>query len=422
MDLRDRERSAPSSGSELRPSRRELLRASGVAVAGVGLPDVAVEKRGRDTLVLVFLRGGMDGLTTVAPWGDPDLYTQRPTLAIQPPGAPQGAVDLDGFFGLAPAAAPLLAPFLAGDLAFVHAVGSTDPTRSHFEAYRRMEYGFPNQAWPTAVSGWLARHLHTVEPLDAGAPLRALVTSPAMSKTLATAPRALPVEFPALFRFPGDPASAPLRAATLQGMHAMTAGPLAAPGATIFDAFGLLESIDFAGYQPANGALYPDHEFGQRMRDVACLIKADAGVEAVHVPFEGWDHHGAMGPLVGKLAFALDKLARSLEAFWLDLQAELGRVTVVVQTEFGRRVAENASLGTDHGHGGLMMILGGHVLGGRVVTDWPGLAPASQDDGDLAITIDYRDVLLEVLQKRLGGADAAAVFPGHAPTDHGLLV
>ncbi len=407
-------------------SRRDFLGTSAFVAAGTGFQGglsagTARETRARDTLVYVFLRGAMDGLTTVVPYGDSHLYLNRPTLAIQPPGSVDGAVDLDGFFGLAPSAAPLLAPFQAGQLAFVHASGSPDPTRSHFEAYRRMEYGFPNQSVPSSTSGWLARHLHNSSPLDAGAPLRGMVTEPALSKTMATAPRSLPIEFPSLFRFPGDPASAPLRMAALQGMYSGTTGPLMAAGATVFDAMELMQGLDFVNYQPTGGAVYPDHDFGSRMKDVAKLIKSDVGVEAIHVPFWGWDHHGQMGPLQGKLAFALDKLARGLVAFWQDMQEHLGRVTVVVQSEFGRRVAENASLGTDHGHGGLMMVLGGHVNGGRVITDWPGLDSANLDDGDLAITIDYRDVMTEVLDKRMGGIDVSQVFPGFTPTIHGVL-
>jgi uncharacterized protein (DUF1501 family) len=410
-------------------TRRRFLKGAGAGAAAVAsapawMPQVAYGAGGgtvRDTLVLVFLRGGLDGLSLCAPYGDPELYNRRPTLAIQPPGSSAGAVDLDGFFGLAPSAASLLTPFQSGQLAFVHACGSTDPSRSHFDAMKIMEAGVPNQPGSTLSSGWLGRHLATSTP-SGGTLLRGLALEDMTPRALSGAPATLPLKDPAGFVLPGDAATTSLRRALISSMYAGEAAPLGAAALDTFATVDLLSSIDFAGYSPANGAVYPGHAFGQKLKIAAALIKADAGVEVVEADFDGWDLHASLGPVEGALAAKMDVLSKGLLALWRDLGAAIERVTVVVMSEFGRRAAENGSGGVDHGHGNCMLVMGGHVAGGQVLTQWPGLAPANLDQGDLAITIDYRDILAEILAQRLGSTSLGTVFPNHTPSFHGITV
>ncbi|MBM3977992.1 MAG: DUF1501 domain-containing protein [Planctomycetes bacterium] len=410
-------------------SRRKLLSAA-VPGLGSGLPrlylrgaskqDASAEPR--DVLVHVLLRGGMDGLTTCVPHGDPHLYTARPTLAIAPPGSSGGALDLDGFFGLAPAAAPLLTPWGNGHLAIVHAAGSPDPTRSHFEAFARMELGIPLQPLGSVSSGWLARHLQVTPALGAG-PLRAAALVDVMPMTLAQAPQTLPIPDLSNYAFPGAPVTAALRESLIAGMYAGAAAPLSAIALDTIGTIHLLDLIDFANYAPAPGANYPaGSELAAGLRQSAALIKADVGLECVMLELGGWDLHSQLGPLNGVMALLLDELCRSLEAFYLDMLSDIDRVVVVVMSEFGRRVAENGSAGLDHGHGNAMLLLGGHIAGGQVHGTWPGLAPAALDHGDVAITTDYRDVVGEVLAKRLGNTALAQVFPNHTVVFPGVVV
>ncbi len=403
---------------------RSKLALAAVATAPVWLPKIALARGGSgdpDVLVTVFLRGGMDGLTTCVPYGDPDLYTARPTLAVQPPGMPDGAVDLDGFFGLAPAAAPLLTPYSNGHLLIVHATGSTDPSRSHFDAMKFMETATPNMGVTNITSGWLARHLQTSAPVGNGT-FRGLAHGNLMPTMLNGAPGVLPIADPASFAFPGSPLTAPLRRATISDMYASAEDPLGTAALGSLATIDLLDTIDFAGYTPANGAVYPDSVFAQSLRSTAALIKAQVGVEVAHLDLGGWDHHNQMGPIDGILAGLLDTLTKAIEAFYLDMQQAIGRVVLVVQSEFGRRVAENGSAGLDHGHGNCMLVLGGHIDGGRVLAQWPGLAPDQLGNGDLPITIDYRDILAEIVQIRLQNPNLGEVFPNYSPNFQGITV
>lgn len=405
-------------------SRRALLGGSSAFAAATALGGPARAARGggaRPVLVQVFLRGAMDGLTAVVPHGDGDLYVARPTLAIAPPGPADGARDLDGFFGLAPAAAPLLVPWSNGHLAIVHASGSIDPTRSHFDAFVRMEYGDP--ALPPGVvrNGWLARYLEATQPL-ATSPLRAIGAGDLMPRALDGAPNALPIPDLGGFFFPGRPATAARRLETLVDTHVRRPAPVGPAALGTLASIGILGGIDFAGYAPANGAQYPASAFGARLRNVAALIKADTGVEVVTLDVDGWDLHAELGPTSGAMALLLDDLTRALTAFYLDLLGHLDDYVLVCLSEFGRRVAENSSAGTDHGHGNALFVLGGGVNGGQVLADWPGLSVDALDDGDLAITIDYRDVLGEILAVRFGIADLAAIFPQHAFAFPGVML
>ncbi|MGD2110095.1 MAG: DUF1501 domain-containing protein [Phycisphaerae bacterium] len=375
----------------------------------------------RDVLVLIFLRGGMDGLTTVVPHGDTNYYTPglRPTLSIPPPGEPGGAVDLDGFFGLAPAMGPLFPAYDNGDLLVVHATGSPDPTRSHFDAFQYMEYGIPLQPLAT-FTGWLARHLQVTAPASAG-PLRGIALSDLMPRTLSGAPETLPIPDPANFQFPGRQATAAERQAALQAAYAAASEPLSSAATNTIDTIDLLAGIDFDNYAPEHGAVYPNTAFGQALESVAALIKAEVGVEVAMVERTGWDTHSQQA---GAMQLLMTDLADSAAAFHTDMQDLLGGITLVAMSEFGRRADENGSAGCDHGHGNCMFVMGGNIAGGQVLADWTNDALLHPDllyQGDsLQVTIDYRDILAEILENRLENTDLATVFPNHAPTFHGV--
>ncbi|MEO0650618.1 MAG: DUF1501 domain-containing protein [Planctomycetota bacterium] len=373
------------------------------------------------TLVLVFLRGGMDGLSLVVPHGDGDYYAARSDLAVPPPGQPSGALDLDGFFGLNPNAAPLLDAWGEGKLAIVHAAGSTDPTRSHFEAFTRMEFGIPELPLGSANQGWLARHLLATAPAFDGAPLRAISFDPVLPQTLAQAPATLPIPDFAEFQFPGAPATASAREAVLRAVYRGEAPPVGPAALSTLNAIDLYSGLDLASHQPGPGVSYPDTEFGEQLKQCAALFANDVAPEALMLSTASWDHHSAIGPLEGIFAQMSAELAAGLAAFLADTAAFADRYTIVVKSEFGRRVAQNGSLGLDHGHGNAMLLLGNGVAGGQVHGAWPGLAEAQLDQGDVAITTDFRDVLGEVLVKRLGTADLGAVFPEHVYAPIGVL-
>jgi len=403
-------------------SRRGFLGAAAAASVPVWMPRVALGApgagagQGRDVLVFVFLRGGTDMLSAVVPYGDPALYTARPTLAV--PAAQ--VTNLDGFFGLAPALAPLHRAYVDQKLAFVHAAGSTDPTRSHFDAMARIETATPN-APTVAFDGWLARHLLNVGALGTGL-LRGLALGDLLPRMLAGAPASLPVADPSSFGFPGDPLTATARRATLAGMYARAAPPIGPAAANALATIDLLDAIDFPNYQPANGASYPASDLGGALASTAAMLKHGLDLEAVTYDYGGWDHHANMGPLTGQLATMLNDLALGLDAFELDMRASGARWTLVVQSEFGRRVAQNGSLGTDHGHGSCLFAMGDGIAGGQVIAQWPGLAPGQLDQGDLAVTRDYRDVLAEILVNRMGATNLGALFPGFTPTSVGVTI
>jgi uncharacterized protein (DUF1501 family) len=373
------------------------------------------------TLILIFLRGGMDGLSLVVPHGDEDYYAARPKLAVPRPGQPSGALDLDGFFGLNPSAAPLLGPWQEGRLAVVHACGSTDPTRSHFEAFTRMEFGVPELPLGLVDEGWLARHLKATAPADPTLPLRAVAFDAVLPQTLAQAPATLGIEDLTDFSFPGQPATAAAREAVLAALHEDEPPPVGPAALSSIATVDLLESLDLDTYEPAAGVSYPDTPFGQQLKQCAALLAADAAPEALMLSTASWDHHAALGPLDGTFAAMAAELAAGLAAFDADTLDHAHRYTVVVQSEFGRRVAENGSLGTDHGHGNAMLLMGGGVAGGVVHGSWPGLAASQLDQGDLEITTDFRAVLGEVLVRRLGTPDLATVFPSYVHAPIGVL-
>lgn len=411
-------------------SRRELLSSGALASAALIAAPIALSRRShargasasRDVLVQVYLRGAADGLTIVPPYGDPQYYLRRPLLAIPQPGMPNGATVLPGsnFFGLAPAAAPLLTPYAAGKLLIVHATGSVDPSRSHFDAQRYMELGTTSQYATQTPSGWIGRHLQTTAPIGNG-DVRGIALQDGLPVSLNGGPAALPIRDPSTFSIPGQSGTATARRARLDAMYASEAPPLGPAAISTFGAIDLLDTVDFAGYVPSNGAAYPTSTFGTQLKRTATMIKAAIGLEVVTIDIGGWDLHNQLGPLTGAMATKMDDLAKAIEAFYLDLSAtHLDQVTLVVLSEFGRRAFENSSGGTDHGHGNAMLVMGGHIAGGQVLANWPGLATNQLDNGDLAVTIDHRDVLAEIVLNRLGNPNLGTVFPNYTPTIRGI--
>jgi len=369
----------------------------------------------RDVLVYVFLRGGMDGLSVIVPHGDGDYYAARPTLALKKP------LDLDGFFGLHPAMGALQSHFHEGRMAAIQAVGSQDRTRSHFEAMATVERGLrDNRA--TAASGWLGRYLSATTPRKPS-PLRAVAWGDLLPDSLRGAVEATAINNLDEFRIdlPAQrvDAFASSLGALYGGSKADRQDAVVTAGRETLSVLKSLQALDPDHYKPDNAAVYPKNSgLADGLRQVACLLKADIGLEVACLDRGGWDTHVGQGGETGWLSMQLKDVADSLAAFTQDLgPGHLGRVTVVVMTEFGRRVAENSGLGTDHGRASAMLLLGGGVNGGKVYGRWPGLAAKNlEGPGDLVVTTDYRTVLGEVIARRLGGqATLGAVFPDAFP-------
>lgn len=409
-------------------SRRQFMGVSAAAATAVGaplwLPRVAFADGAmdRDVIITVFLRGGADGLTMCVPYADSNYYKLRPTLNIPRPdsGSPFACSDLDGFFGLPKSMTGLRTAYNMGDLLFVHATGTTDESRSHFQAEYVMEIGKPLD--PSLFTGWLGRHLMSSAPTDPNAMLRAVGINSALQRSLAGGPLALPIPDLSDFGIEGWDQTLNERMAAIGAMYA--AGPIAlrANAANTITTFNMLQTIDFEHYTPANEAVYPDTWFATSLKSTAALIKAGIGVEAIAVDLGGWDTHADQQPREGYMADLMQELADTLGAFHADMAADATKnYLVVVMSEFGRICFENATGGTDHGHGGLMICMGNHIDGGRVLTQWPGLDKEQLfQRQDLAITIDYRDVLAEIVQYRLGNTNLDTVFPDYTPTFRGV--
>jgi uncharacterized protein (DUF1501 family) len=401
-------------------TRRIFLKSSGLALVSFGVAPKALlrsvyaaDGRGRrKTLVVVFQRGACDGLNTVVPYGEA-LYRQlRPTIAIPAPrgGDKDASLDLDGHFGLHPALAPLLPSFQDGSLAVVHAVGSPDTTRSHFDAQDFMESGTPGVK--STEDGWMNRHLQCT-PEPAATPFRAVSLTPTLPRSLAG--RAPAVAMANVNGFNLRPAAG---AGVARGFEDMYAGAvqdvLHGTGQETFEAIAFLKKSDPGRYTPAPGALYPRGRYGDSLKQIAQLIKADVGVEMAFTEVGGWDHHAAEGGVQGQLAVRLREFGQTLAAFQRDLGDRMQDVVLVTLTEFGRTVRENGNRGTDHGHASVSFVLGGGVRGGKVHGRWPGIAPDRLYEGrDLAITTDFRDLLGEVLVRHMGTRDLEKVFPGY---------
>jgi uncharacterized protein (DUF1501 family) len=410
-------------------SRRQFVGAaagmSAAALFPAWLPKIVMAKNfasTRDIIVSVFMRGGADGLSLCVPYADANYYTSRTTIAVPRPDATAATrgIDLDGFFMFPQAMAGLIPAFTLKDLLVVHATGQLNVNRSHFDAQRFMEVGKPVD--PNLVTGWLGRHLASIDQLKPGAPLRALGVAGGLQKTLVGAPKTLPIADPTNYTIGGAAATQAQRLAFMQADYATADQPLQSAALDATNTVTLLKSVNFTAYKPANAAVYPNSSFGKALRSVAVLIKNDVGIEAAQVDIGGWDTHSAQDPLAGSMFKTMQDFSNSIAAFYADVVAPGFPVTLVSVSEFGRNVRENGSNGTDHGRGTVMLALGKGISGGRVLTkNWPGLAKENLEAGqDLKVTVDYRDILAEIVQKRLANPNLDFVFPTWSPSFLGV--
>ncbi len=395
-------------------TRRIFLKNGGMALVSLGFAPTFLARTawadGRDArrkvLIAIFQRGAVDGLNMVVPFGDAAYYKARPSIAIAQPGRDNGAIDLDGFFGLNPRMAPLKPFWDRGALAVIHATGSPDDTRSHFDAQDYMESGTPGVK--STRDGWLNRYLHAKEHQKA-TPFRAVALAQQLPRSLQGSAPALAISRLDRFGLRGG------SGASLEADYAAAADELLGrTGQDTFDAVRALRNVDPARYTPASGAAYPRSAYGDSLRQIAQLVKADVGLEVAFGESGQWDHHANEGGATGQIANRLDDFSRGIAALATDLGDAMQDVVILTMSEFGRTVAENGNRGTDHGHGNAMLALGGVVRGGKVYGRWPGLEVEQRWQGrDLAITTDFRDVFAEVVTRHLDLDDASAVFPGH---------
>jgi uncharacterized protein (DUF1501 family) len=400
-------------------TRRALLKTGACSLIPLGIPRflgraAAAAPGRRRVLVAVFQRGAVDGLSMIPPHGDPNYYGARTSIAIQSPhaGESERALDLDGFFALHPALGPLAPLWADRRLAVVHACGSPDATRSHFDAQDYMETGTPGLK--STADGWLARASLTLPALRS--PFRAVALGPSLPRSLRGDAEAIAMQSIERFDVRAGldvPPRGGFESLYAQGVHDLLHGT----GRETFAAVRVLQSANAARITPAHGAVYPRGRFGDAMRQIAQLIRADVGLEVAFADMEGWDTHVAQGNEQGQLALRLRDFGATLAAFARDLGDRLDDVVVLTMSEFGRTVAENGNRGTDHGHATAMLVLGGAVRGGRVYGRWPGLAREQLFEGrDLAVTTDFRSLFTEVAIQHLGTPARATLFPGWKTT------
>jgi uncharacterized protein (DUF1501 family) len=401
--------------------RRFFLKSSGLAlVGGTLLPNVfvrmadAATTKGNKALVAIFQRGAVDGLNMIVPYGEQAYYAARPTIAVSRPGAEGGAIDLDGFFGLHPSLASVSPYFKDHSLAMIHAAGSPDATRSHFDAQDFMESGTPGVK--STEDGFLSRAIGSGRQKS---PLRAVALSPAMPRILSGAAGAVAMTNISQFGIRGG-------ANVSGGFESMyaeaVAGTLGGTAKESFEAARILKSADPQKLQPENGAIYPNGPLANSLRQIAQLIKSKVGLEVAFADVSGWDTHAGEGGAQGQLANNLRNFSDAIAAFARDLGSRMGDVVLVTMSEFGRTVHENGNRGTDHGHANVMLLLGGGVKGGKVHGKWPGLGSQQlYENRDLAITTDFRDIFAELLTKQLAVPSLKSVFPGYEPKVRGVL-
>jgi uncharacterized protein (DUF1501 family) len=400
-------------------TRRAIMRNGAMAVVGTAaIPSFLTRAmfaaepsvhRKNQRVVVLFQRGAADGLNIVVPHAESYYYQARTSIAI-----PRNQVlDLDGFFGLHPALAEFKPLWDQKHLAIIHATGSPDPTRSHFDAQDFMESGTPG--YKATTDGWLNRALQAQDERarEKASPFRAVSIGADVARTLQGKTPVVAMGNAANFTIDGrDPNTNPIPEIFQTMYDDSTLSLLRGTGAETFEAIKMLKSTDPTHYTPANGAPYPRGQFGESMKQIAQLLKANLGVEVAFADIGGWDHHFNEGNVEGQLAQSLRNLSQGISGFWQDMGDEAENVTLVSMSEFGRTVQQNGTGGTDHGHANVMFVLGGQVQGGKVYGQWPGLNPEQlYQNRDLAITTDYRRVLGEVVWKSLGARDMNTVFP-----------
>ncbi|MGA8937791.1 MAG: DUF1501 domain-containing protein [Acidobacteriaceae bacterium] len=399
-------------------TRRGFLRGGALALVGTSVipafltrsvfAEVARAGAQKKKLVVVFQRGACDGLNVVVPYKESNYYAMRPTIGIQP----RQLLDLDGFFGLHPAMAAMKPLFDQGHLAMVHASGSPDPSRSHFDAQDYMESG--TLGVKSTVDGWLNRALQVEPERTKPSVFRAVALGADVPRTLQGRVPAIAVANLTDFSVGGRGPQAAEASSAFQMMYDDSSDALLhGTGVDTFEAVRMLKATDPAGYKPLAGAEYPKSAFGNSLKQVAQLLKANLGVEAAFSDVGGWDTHQNQGGAEGQLAGRLRDFSDTIAAFWKDMGDEAENVTLVTMSEFGRTARQNGTGGTDHGHANVMFVLGGQVRGGKVYGKWPGLANEQLNEGrDLVVTTDFRRVLGEAAYKTLGVRRLDTVFPG----------
>ncbi len=404
-------------------SRRVFVKSGGIALFSLGLDPLflgraayaltnrpIVHPSDRRTLVCLFQRGAVDGLNMIVPHGEAAYYAERPRIAVPR----SDVIDLDGHFGLHPALAPLKRFWDDKTLAAIHAVGSPDSTRSHFDAQDYMESGTPGVK--ATADGWLNRYCQHDREHQTGA-FRAVAFGPELPRALAGTAPALAIDDLQAFglRAPQDAARDKLTRAFEALYEGAATGLLASSSREGFEAVQQLKQANPTQYQAGNGAQYPRGRIGRGLLQVAQLIKANVGLQIAFLDATGWDTHVNQGASEGQLAARLQELGGALAAFATDLGDGMRDVVVLTMSEFGRTIHENGNSGTDHGHATAMLLLGGAVNGGKMLGRWPGLDPAARFEGrDVAVTTDFRDLFAEVAARHLGGADLPSIFPGYA--------
>ncbi len=403
-------------------SRRGFMKNGALALIGTSvipsflmrsvLAEQANASSANKKLVVLFQRGAADGLNIVVPYQEKNYYSMRPTIAIQQ----KDVLTLDGQFGLHPAMAPFKPLFDSGNLAIVHAAGSTDTTRSHFDAQDYMESGTPGVK--STQDGWLNRALQNGPapngPGGKPSAFRAVALGTQVPRTLQGRLPAIAVSNVNDFSVGGKGPQTSAISNAFQAMYDESSDAvLHGTGQETFEAVKMLKAADPSKYTPQNGATYPNTPFGNSLKQIAQLMKANLGVEAAFSDIGGWDTHQNQGAATGQLSNRLTEFSRGIAAFWQDMGAESQNITLVTMSEFGRTAAQNGTGGTDHGHANCMFILGGQVKGGKVYGKWPGLDKSQLNEGrDLAVTTDFRHVLGEAAYKTLGARNMEVVFPG----------
>ena len=409
-------------------TRRFFIKSSGIALASLGVatqsPSFLTRALGqtvgnrngrRKVLIAIFQRGAADGLNVVVPYGEQTYYDLRPNISIPRPksGDTAAAIDLDGFFGLNPALAPFKPIYDSGQLAILHAAGSPDNTRSHFDAQDYMEAGTPGVK--STTDGWLNRYLQAKSDPHASA-FRAVAMGATLPRTLQGRAPSLAINNLSDFgiRAGGGPMASEVQGG-FEALYDQSVNDLLhGTGRETFEAIKLLKRVNPGQYQPAAGVNYPRGRFGDSLRQIAQLIKSDIGLEVAFTDIGGWDTHANEGTGQGQLANRLIEFSQGIAALYADLQDRAGDVVILTMTEFGRTARENGNRGTDHGHASCMFVLGGEIKGGKVYGKWPGLKSDQLYEGrDLMLTTDFRDVFAEIAARYMGAGNPNLIFPGY---------
>ena len=416
----------------MQTNRRFFLRNGALAIAGTAvIPSFLVRSVMAEAatapgrrLVVIFQRGAADGLNVVVPYREKNYYAMRPGIAI-----PETQVlDLDGFFGLHPSLAAFKPLYDQGHLAVVHAAGSPDMSRSHFDAQDYMESGTPGVK--STEDGWLNRALQAEDlrhpcagTCEQHTAFRALALGSQVPRTLAGKVPAIALSNLNNFVVGARGPAPSVAANAFEAMYGDSGDRIFhAAGDETFEAVKMLRDANPAQYKPAAGIEYPNNDFGNNMKQIAQLLKSNLGVEAAFTDVGGWDTHQNQGGVNGQLSDRLREFSTAIAAFWQDMGDAAENVTLVTMSEFGRTARQNGTGGTDHGHANAMFVLGGNVKGGKVYGRWPGLADHELNEGrDLAVTTDFRQVLGEAVSKTIGANNLDLVFPGAKLRSAGFL-